>query len=145
MVMSLMAKLAGTTKTRSDGLTDIQGSAGTIMFDIGVMEIIFIMVIALLVVGPERLPRIARTAGLWVGKMRGFVSSVKADIDKEIATEELKKVFNKQASSPELEELIDTVTGNSLQAGERSAETVPAATKQAVTRLAESGSDEKPE
>jgi len=145
MVMSLMAKLAGTTKTRSDGLTDIQGSAGTIMFDIGFMEIIFIMVIALLVVGPERLPRIARTAGLWVGKMRGFVSSVKADIDKEIATEELKKVFNKQASSPELEELIDTVTGNSLQAGERSAETVPAATKQAVTRLAESGSDEKPE
>jgi len=115
------------------------------MFDIGFMEIIFIMVIALLVVGPERLPRIARTAGLWVGKMRGFVSSVKADIDKEIATEELKKVFNKQASSPELEELIDTVTGNSLQAGERSAETVPAATKQAVTRLAESGSDEKPE
>jgi sec-independent protein translocase protein TatB len=114
------------------------------MFDIGFLEIIFIMVIALLVVGPERLPRIARTAGLWVGKMRGFVSSVKADIDKELATEELKKVLDKQASSPELEELIDTVTGDPLQAGERS---VPAATeiKQAVTRVAESGTDEKTE
>jgi len=55
------------------------------MFDIGFFEIIFIMVIALLVVGPERLPRIARTAGLWLGKMRGFVSSVKADIDQELA------------------------------------------------------------
>ena len=40
--------------------------------------------IALLVVGPERLPRVARTAGLWVGKIRGFVVSVKADIDKEL-------------------------------------------------------------
>jgi sec-independent protein translocase protein TatB len=141
-----MAKLAGTTKTRSDGLPGTQGSAGTIMFDIGFTEIIFIMVIALLVVGPERLPRIARAAGLWVGKLRGFVSSVKADIDKELATEELKKVLHKQASSPELEELIDTVTGDSLKAGEHSAAASPSvATKRAVTHLAEPGTDEKPE
>ena len=88
------------------------------MFDIGFFEIIFIMVIALLVVGPERLPRIARTAGLWVGKMRGFVSSIKADIDKELAAEELKKVLAKQAAVPELEELIDKVTGNPLASTE---------------------------
>ena len=114
------------------------------MFDIGFTEIIFIMVITLLVVGPERLPRIARAAGLWLGKMRGFVSSVKADIDKELAAEELKKVLDKQASSPEIEELIDTVTGNPLKAGERSA---PAEkkVKPDVTRLAESGTDEKQE
>ena len=112
------------------------------MFDIGFTEIIFIMVITLLVVGPERLPRIARTAGLWVGKLRGFVSTVKADIDKELATEELKKVLQKQASSPELEELVDTVTGNPLQAGERSAETI---IKQAVARPSDSGADEKSE
>jgi len=114
------------------------------MFDIGFTEIIFIMVITLLVVGPERLPRIARTAGLWLGKMRGFVSSVKADIDKELAAEELKKVLDKQASSPELEELVETVTGVSLKAGEHS---VPAATevKPVATRLAESETDEKPQ
>ena len=74
---------------------------------------------ALLVVGPERLPRIARTAGLWVGKMRGFVSSVKADIDRELATEELRKALEKQAAVPEIEELIDEITGEPLQAGER--------------------------
>jgi sec-independent protein translocase protein TatB len=114
------------------------------MFDIGFTEILFIMVITLLVVGPERLPRIARTAGLWLGKMRGFVSSVKADIDKELAAEELKKVLDKQATSPELEELVETVTGVPLKAGERSA---PAAmeVKPTVTRQAESGSDDKPE
>lgn len=91
------------------------------MFDIGFWEIIFILVISLLVVGPERLPRIARTAGLWVGKMRGFVASVKADIDQELATEELKKALAKQASVPELEELIDEVSGDPLAAIERDA------------------------
>jgi len=91
------------------------------MFDIGFWEIIFILVISLLVVGPERLPRIARTAGLWVGKMRGFVASVKADIDQELATEELKKALAKQASVPELEELIDEVSGAPLAAKERDA------------------------
>ena len=88
------------------------------MFDIGFSEIIFIMVIVLLVVGPERLPRIARTAGLWVGKMRGFVSSVKADIDRELATDELRKALDKQAAVPEIEELIDEVTGKPVKAAE---------------------------
>jgi sec-independent protein translocase protein TatB len=110
------------------------------MFDIGFTEIIFILVITLLVVGPERLPRLARAAGLWIGKMRGFIATVKADVDKELATEELKKVLQKQASSPELEELVDSVTGKPLRAGERSA---AAKIKQAVTHPAESGTDEK--
>lgn len=100
------------------------------MFDIGFWEIIFILVITLLVVGPERLPRIARTAGLWVGKMRGFVASVKADIDQEIAAEELKKVLAKQASVPELEELIDQVTGDPLAARENQS---PGASKNALS------------
>lgn len=106
------------------------------MFDIGFWEIIFILVIALLVVGPERLPRIARTAGLWVGKMRGFVASVKADIDQELAADELKKVLAKQASVPELEELIDEVTGEPLAAVERKA---PAAKQE---KLSDGKSDE---
>ena len=88
------------------------------MFDIGFSEIIFIMVIVLLVVGPERLPRIARTAGLWIGKMRGFVSSVKADIDRELATDELRKALDKQAAMPELEELIDEVSSKPLRTQE---------------------------
>jgi len=88
------------------------------MFDIGFTEIILIFVVTLLVVGPERLPRIARTAGLWAGRMRGFVASVKADIDRELAAEELKKALAKQAALPELEELVDEVSGKPLQAQE---------------------------
>ena len=53
--------------------------------------------------------------------MRGFMSSVKADIDRELATEELKKALEKQAAVPELEELVDEVSGKPLQAAESAA------------------------
>jgi sec-independent protein translocase protein TatB len=90
------------------------------MFDVGFWELVFIAIIALLIVGPERMPKIARTAGLWFGKMRGFVSSVKQDIDRELAAEELKAVIEKQAAVPELEELIDEISGEPLKADEHS-------------------------
>jgi len=96
------------------------------MFDIGFFEIVCIFIVTLLVVGPEKLPRVARTAGLWLGKMRGFVSSVKADIDREIASDELRKALEKQAAVPELEELVDEVTGKPLTASERNSATRPA-------------------
>ena len=51
------------------------------MFDVGFSEILLILVIALIVVGPERLPKLARTAGLWIGKARSIVSSVKAEVE----------------------------------------------------------------
>ncbi|MGD8629931.1 MAG: Sec-independent protein translocase protein TatB [Gammaproteobacteria bacterium] len=96
------------------------------MFDIGFFEIVFIFIVTLLVVGPEKLPRVARTAGLWLGKLRGFVSSVKADIDREIASDELRKTLQRQAAVPELEELIDEVTGKPLTAAERKTVAGPA-------------------
>jgi sec-independent protein translocase protein TatB len=77
------------------------------MFDIGFWELLVIGVVALLVIGPERLPKVARTAGLWLGRARRFVSSVKADIDREIAAEELKKVLAKQADSSGVHEILE--------------------------------------
>ena len=66
------------------------------MFELGFWELLLIGVVALLVVGPERLPGLARTAGRWVGRVRRFVATVKADIDREVRAEELRKVLNKQ-------------------------------------------------
>ena len=63
------------------------------MFDIGFMELILILVVALMVIGPDRLPGLARTAGLWVGKAQAMVSSVKAELDRELASEDLKKTL----------------------------------------------------
>ena len=61
------------------------------MFDIGFSEIIVIGVVALVVIGPERLPKVARTAGLLVGRMQRYVAAVKADISQEIQLDELKR------------------------------------------------------
>ena len=77
------------------------------MFDIGFWELTIIGVVALLVIGPERLPRVARTTGLWLGRARRFVSSVKADIDREIAADELKKALAKQAESTGLYDIVE--------------------------------------
>ena len=77
------------------------------MFDVGFWELAIIAVVALLVVGPERLPKLARTVGLWAGRGRRFVQTVKADIDRELAAEELKKTLAKQAEIPELHEIIE--------------------------------------
>ncbi|HWH46286.1 MAG TPA: Sec-independent protein translocase protein TatB [Burkholderiales bacterium] len=62
------------------------------MFDIGVTEIFVIGVVALIVIGPERLPRVAKTVGLLFGRMQRYVSEVKADINREIELDELRKL-----------------------------------------------------
>ncbi len=64
------------------------------MFDIGFWELALIGVIALLVVGPERLPALARKVGLWVGRMRRYVAHVREDIESEIHADELRKLID---------------------------------------------------
>jgi sec-independent protein translocase protein TatB len=65
------------------------------MFDIGFSELMVIGVVALVVIGPERLPRVARTAGLLIGRAQRYVNDVKADISREIELDELRK-FKKE-------------------------------------------------
>lgn len=62
------------------------------MFDIGFSEMIVIAIVALVVIGPERLPRVARTAGLLLGRLQRYVSDVKSDINREIQLDELKRL-----------------------------------------------------
>jgi sec-independent protein translocase protein TatB len=61
------------------------------MFDIGFSELVVIGVVALIVIGPERLPKVARTAGHLYGRMQRYVSTVKSDISKEIQLDEMRK------------------------------------------------------
>ncbi len=67
------------------------------MFDVGFQEITLIGLIALIVVGPERLPRMARTLGLWTGKIRFYVNQIKSDIDREVRAQELREMLDKPA------------------------------------------------
>lgn len=78
------------------------------MFEVGFMELLMVAVVALVVVGPERLPGLARTIGAWVGRARGFLGSVKADIDRELKAEELKRILEQQAKlANPLHEIIE--------------------------------------
>ncbi len=62
------------------------------MFDIGFSELFVIGIVALVVIGPERLPKVARTAGLLLGRLQRYVGDVKADISREMHLDELKKM-----------------------------------------------------
>lgn len=77
------------------------------MFDIGFWELTLVAVVALVVVGPERLPRLARTAGLWIGKGRRVLASVKGEIDRELKAEELKRIMAQQVQTPEVYEFLE--------------------------------------
>lgn len=62
------------------------------MFDIGFSELLVIAVVALIVIGPQQLPRVARTLGHLFGRMQRYVNDVKADISREMELDELKKL-----------------------------------------------------
>ena len=62
------------------------------MFDIGFTELMVIALVALIVIGPERLPRVARTLGHLAGRLQRYVSDVKADINREVELDELRKM-----------------------------------------------------
>ncbi len=76
------------------------------MFDIAFSELLVIGVIALIVIGPERLPKVARTAGQWLGKLNRYVSQVKQDIDRDIKLDELRKMQNEMQETAQKYEIL---------------------------------------
>lgn len=62
------------------------------MFDVGMWEIALLLVIAMVVVGPDRLPKLATTLGRWTGKIRNMAQSIQRDIDRQIALEDQLKI-----------------------------------------------------
>jgi sec-independent protein translocase protein TatB len=77
------------------------------MFDIGFSELVVIAVVALIVIGPERLPRAARTAGHLFGRLQRYVSDVKADINREMELDELRKLRQEvQSAAQDIESSV---------------------------------------
>ena len=78
------------------------------MFDIGFWEIGLIAVVALVIIGPERLPGVANSVGKWIGGAKRFVSSVQADIQAEAGkADELKRLLEEQNSVQSIHEIIE--------------------------------------
>jgi sec-independent protein translocase protein TatB len=78
------------------------------MFDMGFTELMLIGIVALVVIGPERLPGVARTAGKYVGRLKRFMTTVKADVEQELRADELRQILSDQQS--ELDSLKDSIT-----------------------------------
>ncbi|MGE5171950.1 MAG: Sec-independent protein translocase protein TatB [Rudaea sp.] len=79
------------------------------MFDIGFSEIVVIGVVALVVIGPERLPKTARTLGHLFGRLQRYVNEVKADISREMELDELRKLQREmQGAAHEFEQSVKT-------------------------------------
>ena len=78
------------------------------MFDVGFSEILVIALVALIVIGPERLPKVARMLGHLFGRLQRYVAEVKADIDREMQMDELKKLqSNMQEAAREIEQSVN--------------------------------------
>ena len=92
------------------------------MFDIGFSEIVVIAVVALVVIGPERLPKTARTLGHLFGRLQRYVSDVKADISREIELDELRKLQREmQGAARDFEQTVKT-TASDVKAGVQNVE-----------------------
>lgn len=88
------------------------------MFDIGFPELMLISIVALLVIGPEKLPETIRTVSLWLGRFRRSFAKIKLEIENEIGADEIKaQLYNEaiiqdiEKSRKTLEEVKDSVTG----------------------------------
>lgn len=79
------------------------------MFEIGFWELIVVGVVAMIVVGPEQLPGLARKAGFWLGKARRMIAEMKAEVDRELHLEEIKQTLRQQADLGEVKDLSDQV------------------------------------
>ena len=78
------------------------------MFDMGFTELMLVGIVALVVIGPERLPGVARTAGKYVGRLKRFMTTVKADVEQELRADELRQILSDQQK--ELDSLKDSIT-----------------------------------
>ncbi len=75
------------------------------MFDSGFLELLVVGIIALIVIGPERLPEVAAKVGKFIGKIKAFVATTRDDIEREMRADELKSMLAKQKE--EIGELRD--------------------------------------
>jgi sec-independent protein translocase protein TatB len=92
------------------------------MFDIGFSELVIIAVVALIVLGPERLPKAARTMGHLFGRLQRYVNEVKADINREMELEELRKLQQQvQSAARDIESSVNSAA-REVESGVRSVE-----------------------
>lgn len=80
------------------------------MFDVSFSELLVIAVVALLVIGPEKLPKVARTVGAFTGRMQRYMAQIKEEVNREMRFEELQKL--QQEIKQSVESAVENTQGN---------------------------------
>ncbi len=95
------------------------------MFEIGFWELVLIGVVALVVIGPERLPAVARTLGRWIARARNTVGAVRAEVERELRLEEMKRSILSEEAGEQFRQLQDQIRSleTELRSGVQSAAT----------------------
>ncbi len=108
------------------------------MFDIGFTELILIGVVALLVIGPDRLPGAARVAGLWVGRIKRGFNTIKEDVERELGADEIRReLHNEGILDKERKMLKETADKANKALSDKPLETLFTDTSQPKTNTAE--------
>ena len=122
------------------------------MFDIGFWELLLIAVMTMIIVGPEKLPGVARTAGQWFGKTRRFIEGVKTEVEEEFDVTDLKRMLHNQEvqineltqklDNPNiLDEEIESITSSVYSVEDEEVEETSDTTSQKKLSQAESNQD----
>ncbi|EQL43374.1 preprotein translocase subunit TatB [Pseudomonas aeruginosa VRFPA03] len=90
------------------------------MFGISFSELLLVGLVALLVLGPERLPGAARTAGLWIGRLKRSFNTIKQEVEREIGADEIRRQLHNEhilSMEREAQKLLAPLTGQNPPAG----------------------------
>ena len=114
------------------------------MFDIGFSELLLVGLVALVVLGPERLPGAVRTAGLWVGRIKRSFNSIKAEVEREIGADEIRRQLHNERIL-ELEREMKAMKQDILGTGKSDNPPVDNSAKPTAEEAAPSVQDKNPQ
>ncbi|MHB1369098.1 MAG: Sec-independent protein translocase protein TatB [Pseudomonadaceae bacterium] len=97
------------------------------MFDIGFTELLLVGLVALVVLGPERLPGAVRTAGLWVGRLKRSFNNIKAEVEREIGADEIRRQLHNERILDLEREMKQSIMPPASTSGSSAASTAAAA------------------
>lgn len=103
------------------------------MFDIGFTELLLVGLVALVVLGPERLPGAVRTAGLWVGRLKRSFNNIKAEVEREIGADEIRRQLHNERILDLEREMKQSIMPPASTTSSSPAASTPATTPAAVS------------
>jgi sec-independent protein translocase protein TatB len=99
------------------------------MLDVSFSELVMILIVGLLVFGPEKLPEVVRTVGMWIGKLRRSFNQIRSEIEREVGVDELKREIHNQSILDSLKDVR-----NDLHNAQQNLRNLPNDAKDAVAR-----------